>query len=166
MNGAHCSLLGSLPLARSSSISRSFSFADMDRYKAVEYLFDWRAARPSFDETVFCREMGTWDDEDEVDALERCGMIATDILGLRVENDEGSHRFGTRPEFHAALVRRLDAMVLDCWVRADCINFNIGPLVVGLRWTLTSTGVECANFQSPGLRSAATTPARQKQLVR
>lgn len=55
----------------------------MDRYKAVEYLFDWRAARPSFDETVFCREIGTWEDDDEVDALERCGIIATDMLGSR-----------------------------------------------------------------------------------
>lgn len=109
----------------------------MDRYKAVEYLFDWRAARPSFDETVFCREMGTWDDEDEVDALERCGMIATDMLGSRVESDEESHRFGTRPESYAALVKRLDAMVLDCLHRSyqfQCFEY-VSPLVVRLRWT-------------------------------
>lgn len=29
-----------LPLARSSSISKSFSFADIERYNAVEYLLD------------------------------------------------------------------------------------------------------------------------------
>ena len=108
----------------------------MDKYKAVEYLFDWRAARPSFDETVFCREMGTWDDDDEVEALERCGMTATDMLGSRVGSDERSHRFGTRPESHAALVRRVDTMVLCCWVRRDCINYQyveyLSPLVVRL----------------------------------
>lgn len=141
----------------------------MDRYKAVEYLFDWRAARPSFDETVFCREMGTWDDEDEVDALERCGMIATDMLGSKVESDEESHRVGTRPESHAALketgcngIRLLGSRRL---YQFQYFEYE-SPLVVRLRWTLTSTGMECANFQSPGLRSAATTRARQKQLVR
>ena len=41
-------------------------------------------------------------------------MIATDIVGSRVESDERSHEFGTRPEYHAALIRRLDAMVL--WI--------------------------------------------------
>ena len=34
-------------------------------------------------------------------------------------------------------------------------------LVVRLRWTLTSIGVECANFQSPGPRSAATAQIRE-----
>ena len=48
-----CYLASSLPLARSSSISKSFSFADMDRYNAVEYLLDCRAERPSLEETVF-----------------------------------------------------------------------------------------------------------------
>ncbi len=114
--------------------------------------------------------MGTWDDDDEVDALERCGMIATDMLGSRVESDERSHRFGRRPESHAALVRILDAVVSGCWVRTDCISYQyfeyVCPLVFRLWWTLTSTGVECANFQSPGLRSAATTRVRHKQLVR
>lgn len=109
----------------------------MDRYKAVEYLFDWRAARPSFDETVFCREIGTWDDDDEVDALERCGMIATDMLDSRVESDERSYQFGTRREYHAALLSRLDAIVVNCWIHADCIRYlyseYIGPFVVRLR---------------------------------
>lgn len=41
------------PLAKSSSISKSFSFADIDRYRAVEYLFDCLADRPSLEETVF-----------------------------------------------------------------------------------------------------------------
>lgn len=66
------------PLAKSSSISRSFSFADMDRYRAVEYLFDCRTdGRPSCDETVFWRDMRAKDDEEEVEVLEICGMIAT-----------------------------------------------------------------------------------------
>lgn len=53
----------------------------MERYRAVEYLFDCRADRPSFDDTVFCRDMGTCEEEEEVDALERCGMTAAaDIL--------------------------------------------------------------------------------------
>lgn len=55
----------------------------MDRYKAVEYLLDCRADRPSIEDTVFWRDIGTCDDEEEVDALERRGMIAAaDILDL------------------------------------------------------------------------------------
>ena len=71
-----------LPLAKSSSISRSFSFADMDRYNAVEYLFDCRAERPSLEETVFWRDIGIWDEDEDVEARERCGMTAIDILPL------------------------------------------------------------------------------------
>ena len=56
----------------------------MDRYKAVEYLLDCRAERPSCDEEmVFWREMGTKEEEDEVEALEiREGIVAvaTDML--------------------------------------------------------------------------------------
>ena len=142
----------------------------MDRYKAVEYLFDWRAARPSFDETVFCREMGTWDDDDEVEALERCGMTATDMLGSRVGSDERSHRLGTRPESHAVLVRRLDAMVLYCWVRRDCISCQyfeyVSPLVVRLSEDSDVDRRGMCQFPVARLRSAATTRVRQKQLVR
>ncbi len=70
-----------VPLAKSSSISRSLSFvADIDRYRAVEYLLDCRALRPSFEGTVFCREIGRCDEEEEVDALDIGGMIATDIF--------------------------------------------------------------------------------------
>ena len=54
----------------------------MDKYNAVEYLFDCRAERPSLEETVFWREIGTWDEEEDVEARERCGMTATDILPL------------------------------------------------------------------------------------
>ena len=58
-NGANRKI--SPPLARSSAISKSFSFvADMDRYSACEYRFDCRAERPSlWEEMVFCREMGS-----------------------------------------------------------------------------------------------------------
>ena len=82
-----------LPRARSSSISKSFSFADIDRYKAVEYLLDWRAERPSCDEEmVFWRETGTNEEDDEVDALEmREGIIVavcTDMLMRWLHLDE------------------------------------------------------------------------------
>ena len=40
-------------------------------------------------------------------------MIATDIVGSRVESGERSYQFRTRPGYHAALLSRLDAMVLD-----------------------------------------------------
>ena len=62
----------------------------MDRYKAVEYLFDCRADRPSCEEEmVFCRETGTKEDEEEVDALEiREGItVATDMLTRRLNCD-------------------------------------------------------------------------------
>ena len=62
-----------LPLARSSAISKSFSFvADMERYSACEYRFDCRAERPSlWEDTVFCREMGSWEVEEFVDSRDR-----------------------------------------------------------------------------------------------
>ena len=45
-DGKTINALFDIPLAKSSSISRSLSFADMDRYKAVtEYRFDWRIDR-------------------------------------------------------------------------------------------------------------------------
>lgn len=55
-----------VPLARSSSISRSFSFADIERYSVViEYLFDCLTDfPPSWDDIVFCLETG-WKEEDE-----------------------------------------------------------------------------------------------------
>lgn len=60
----------------------------MDRYKAVtEYLFDWRMERvPSCEDMVFCRETGTKDEEEEVEALDGACSIATDMstaYGLR-----------------------------------------------------------------------------------
>jgi hypothetical protein len=73
-----------IPLARSSSISTSLSFADMDRYSAVtEYRFDWRTERePSWDDIVFWRETGTKDEVvDEVDAREGACSIETAMSG-------------------------------------------------------------------------------------
>lgn len=72
-----------LPLANSSSISRSFSFADIDRYSAVEYRFDCLADRPSCDDTVFCRETGANEDEEDVEALDTCGIIVAIDMVLR-----------------------------------------------------------------------------------
>lgn len=45
-------------MARSSSISKSVSCADIDMYNAdMEYRFDWRADRePSYEDMVFWRE--------------------------------------------------------------------------------------------------------------
>lgn len=74
------------PRARSSSISKSFSFADMDRYSAVEYLFDCLTDRPSWEETVFWRDMGMSEEDEDVDARDG-GMTITDMI-LR-ELDEG-----------------------------------------------------------------------------
>ena len=44
--------------------------ADIDRYKAVEYRFDCRALRPSLEDVVFWREMGRWEDDDDVETLD------------------------------------------------------------------------------------------------
>ena len=56
----------------------------MDRYSAVtECRLDCRTDRPSWDDSVFCRDIGTKEDEDEVDALEILDgggiMVTTDI---------------------------------------------------------------------------------------
>lgn len=63
---------GNLPRAKSSSISISRWFAFIDRYNAVtEYLFDARIERvPSCELIVFCRDIGTWEEPEEVDARE------------------------------------------------------------------------------------------------
>ena len=62
----------SIPRARSSSISKSFWLAFMDRYNAVtEYRFEARMERlPSCELMVFCRDTGWKDDPDEVEARE------------------------------------------------------------------------------------------------
>jgi hypothetical protein len=73
-----------IPLARSSSISSSLSFADMDKYNAVtEYRFDWRTERdPSCEDIVFWRETGMKDEEvDDVDAREGACSIETAMFG-------------------------------------------------------------------------------------
>jgi len=56
----------------------------MERYKAVEYLLDCLAERPSWEEEiVFCREIGTKEDEEEVEVLDILDaegiIVATDI---------------------------------------------------------------------------------------
>lgn len=69
------------PRANSSSISRSLSFADIDRYNAVtEYRFDWRTERPpSCEDIVFWRLTGMKEDEDEVEAREGAESIGPDM---------------------------------------------------------------------------------------
>lgn len=56
----------------------------MDMYKAVtEKRFDWRTERPSLDDSVFWRETGMKEDEDEVEALEGAGSsVATDMAAV------------------------------------------------------------------------------------
>lgn len=71
------------PVASSSEISRSFSLADMDRYRAVtDMRFDWRSDFVSCD-MVFWRAPGWKDVEEEVDARERLeagwSVVVTDI---------------------------------------------------------------------------------------
>ena len=88
-----------LPFARSSEISRSFSFADMDRYSAVtETRFDCRMDRPSCEDMVVCLETGWKDEDDEVEALEAreagCSIVATDIGGYRPHSSAGSKKKG------------------------------------------------------------------------
>jgi hypothetical protein len=63
-------------------MSVSFSFADMDRYKAVtEYRLDWRADRPSCEVMVFCLETGTNDEVEDVEVLDgACSIVATDMI--------------------------------------------------------------------------------------
>lgn len=55
----------------------------MDKYKAVEYLFDCRTDRPSCDDTVFWRETGMKEDEEEVDSRDTSGMMATDMMSSK-----------------------------------------------------------------------------------
>ena len=45
----------------------------------MEYLLDWRALRPSLEDMVFWREMGRWEEEEDVETLESWGMTATDM---------------------------------------------------------------------------------------
>jgi hypothetical protein len=61
-----------MPFAKSSSISKSFSFADMDRYKVViEYRFDCRTdLPPSCEDIVFWRDTGWKEEEEAVEARE------------------------------------------------------------------------------------------------
>ena len=73
-----------IPLANSSSISRSRSCADMDRYRAVTlYRLDARTdlAAPSLEPTVFWRDTGTKpDEEDEAEFLvEGASVVVTDM---------------------------------------------------------------------------------------
>ena len=42
----------------------------MERYSAVEYLFDCLALLPSLEDTVFCREIGICEEEEDVETLE------------------------------------------------------------------------------------------------
>lgn len=69
--------------ARSSSISRSFWLAFIDRYSAVtEYRFEARIERePSCELIVFCRDTGTYDDPDDVDAREGVWSRAVAMSG-------------------------------------------------------------------------------------
>ena len=61
-----------IPRARSSSISKSFWLAFIDRYNAVtEYRFEARMERlPSCELIVFCRDTGWKEDPEEVEARE------------------------------------------------------------------------------------------------
>lgn len=61
----------------------------MDKYRAVEYRFDCLADRPSCDDTVFWRETGTKEDDEDVDALDTCGMIVAMAIVFRKFNIRG-----------------------------------------------------------------------------
>jgi len=80
-----------VPRARSSSISKSFSLADIERYNAVtEYRFDWRTERPpSCDDMVFWRLTGMKELEEDVEARDGACNIATDIRQMQ---DDGRRR--------------------------------------------------------------------------
>lgn len=109
-----------LPLARSSEISRSLSFCDMDRYSAVtDMRFDWRTDRASWDDSVFCRETGWKDPEEDVEAREALdagwSIVATDIgyqtsveWGIfkgSIERNEKKRKSGRRREMARARSR-------------------------------------------------------------
>jgi hypothetical protein len=89
-------------LARSSSISKSVSCADIDMYNAdMEYRFDWRAERePSYEDMVFWRERAWEEDEDAVEAREGVCSI-TDMLTMESDTvytgqSQGAGRESTR----------------------------------------------------------------------
>jgi hypothetical protein len=75
----------SSPLANSSEISKSLSFADIDRYSAlIETRFDCLTDRASWEDMVFWRDTGWKDDEEDVEAREvpdaGCSIVATDMI--------------------------------------------------------------------------------------
>lgn len=78
-----------VPRAKSSEISKSRSFADMDRYRAVtDIRLDWRSDRVSCDDIVFCRATG-WNEEEEEEDARDCldagwSIVATDIVESEV----------------------------------------------------------------------------------
>lgn len=51
----------------------------MDRYSAVEYLFDCLTDRPSWDDTVFWRDTGISEEVEDVEARDTGGMTITDM---------------------------------------------------------------------------------------
>lgn len=56
----------------------------MDRYRAVEYLFDCRTDRPSWDDdTVFWRDTGISEEVEDVEARDTGGITITDMMPQR-----------------------------------------------------------------------------------
>lgn len=61
----------------------------MERYKAVEYLFDCRTDRPSWDDdTVFWRDTGISEEVEDVEARDTGGMTMTDMMPRRSRGRE------------------------------------------------------------------------------
>lgn len=116
------------PLAKSSSISKSFSFADMDKYRAVEYLFDCladRTSRPSCDETVFWRDTGTNEDEDDVEALDTCGItLARDMMAGEFQCVDWTAKLGRSEGWdqRSGAPRLWSSVIRMCSVRLICIR--------------------------------------------
>lgn len=98
--------------------------ADMDKYKAVEYLFDCRTDRPSCDDTVFWRETGMKEDEEEVDSRDMSGMMATDMMNSEENRTETKVR--TRVVKRLATVpRQPSKTVVRSVVSDNCCDLEL-----------------------------------------
>ena len=59
----------------------------MERYNAVEYLFDCLAVLvPSWEETVFCLETGSCDEDEDVETLDNWGIMTAAMAIKRLKS--------------------------------------------------------------------------------
>lgn len=120
----------------------------MDRYKAVEYLLDWRTDRPSWDDdTVFWRDTGISEEVDDVEARDTGGMTMTDMMGASGTVDSSGVPRG--------LISRAGATVpYDLGVRP--------PLLSDVGWSKLRRDTSCLRFPLPDHAGQWCRPSRAR----